>query len=152
MTETTYTESDLDQATAAYIETMLWASCPMTEDGSCDYTFEYLNYTSEDDCTDALVASCREAVKAFLDDIDAEGLLAICEDEGKSYEGLGHDFWLTRNGHGAGFWDGDYTAEMDDGTDLGEALTKAAKSFGSGHADLYIEGADEHGDGGLVTE
>lgn len=19
----------------------------------------------------------------------------------------GHDFWLTRNGHGAGFWDGD---------------------------------------------
>lgn len=23
-------------------------------------------------------------------------------------ERIGHDFWLTRNGHGAGFWDGDW--------------------------------------------
>jgi hypothetical protein len=23
-------------------------------------------------------------------------------------EQAGHDFWLTRNGHGAGFWDGDW--------------------------------------------
>lgn len=23
-------------------------------------------------------------------------------------ESAGHDFWLTRNGHGAGFWDGDW--------------------------------------------
>jgi len=30
----------------------------------------------------------------------------------------GHDYWLTRNGHGAGFWDGDwpepYAAQLDD--------------------------------------
>lgn len=25
-----------------------------------------------------------------------------------SPEHAGHDFWLTRNGHGAGFWDGDW--------------------------------------------
>ena len=42
----------------------------------------------------------------------------------------GHDFWLTRNGHGAGFWDGDYPKE------LGDALTKASKVFGE--YDLYI--------------
>jgi len=24
---------------------------------------------------------------------------------------IGHDFWLTRNNHGAGFWDGDYDDE-----------------------------------------
>lgn len=36
----------------------------------------------------------------------------------------GHDFWLTRNGHGAGFWDGDWPEPMAD------TLTKAAKSFG----------------------
>ena len=23
----------------------------------------------------------------------------------------GHDFWLTRNGHGAGFWDGDWSSD-----------------------------------------
>ena len=36
----------------------------------------------------------------------------------------GHDFWLTRNGHGAGFWDGDWPEPMAD------ELTKAAKAFG----------------------
>jgi len=32
----------------------------------------------------------------------------------------GHDFWLTRNGHGAGFWDGDWP-------ETGDALTEASK-------------------------
>jgi hypothetical protein len=42
----------------------------------------------------------------------------------------GHDFWLTRNGHGAGFWDGDLSE------DVGNALTEAAKKFGECH--LYV--------------
>ena len=36
----------------------------------------------------------------------------------------GHDFWLTRNGHGAGFWDGDVKEPY------GEMLTKIANSYG----------------------
>ena len=36
----------------------------------------------------------------------------------------GHDFWLTRNGHGAGFWDGDWKDSA------GASLTEIAKSFG----------------------
>lgn len=36
----------------------------------------------------------------------------------------GHDFWLTRNGHGAGFWDGDWPKEA------GEKLSEAARAFG----------------------
>ena len=42
-------------------------------------------------------------------------------------ETIGHDLWLTRNGHGSGFWDGDY--EGNDGQD-GDTLTKIAKSLG----------------------
>ena len=38
----------------------------------------------------------------------------------------GHDFWLTRNGHGAGFWDGDYKPK-----ERGDKLTEIAKGFGS---------------------
>lgn len=34
----------------------------------------------------------------------------------------GHDFWLTQNGHGAGFWDGDYPT-------YGETFTKLAKCY-----------------------
>jgi len=41
-----------------------------------------------------------------------------------------HDFWLTRNRHGAGFWDGDYPEE------LGKKLTEASHAFGE--CDLYI--------------
>jgi hypothetical protein len=35
----------------------------------------------------------------------------------------GHDFWLTSQGHGAGYWDGDYPYE------LGQRLTQAAKVY-----------------------
>ena len=34
---------------------------------------------------------------------------------------VAHDFWLTRNGHGAGFWDGDY--------EHGDELTEICKQF-----------------------
>lgn len=46
------------------------------------------------------------------------------------YEIAMHDFWLTRNRHGAGFWDGDY--EKADG----EKLTELAHSFGE--INLYV--------------
>lgn len=36
----------------------------------------------------------------------------------------GHDFWLTRNHHGAGFWDRGY------GEGIGRQLTDAAEGFG----------------------
>ena len=39
----------------------------------------------------------------------------------------GHDFWLTRNGHGAGFWDGDWPK-------YGDMFTKIAESFGEANA------------------
>lgn len=45
-------------------------------------------------------------------------------------ERAGHDFWLTRNGHGAGFWDGDWPDAV------GDRLTKASEAFGS--CDLYV--------------
>jgi hypothetical protein len=47
---------------------------------------------------------------------------------------MGHDFWLTRNGHGSGFWDRD-------GHDNNkEALTDLAKAFGTSEA--YINDHD----------
>lgn len=51
------------------------------------------------------------------------------------YDRAGHDFWLTRCGHGAGFWDRGLG-------DIGCKLTEAASVYGS--VDLYI------GDDGLI--
>lgn len=43
----------------------------------------------------------------------------------------GHDFWLTQNGHGAGFWDGDWPT-------YGEIFTKLAKCYPE--INLTVEG------------
>jgi hypothetical protein len=51
-------------------------------------------------------------------------------------EQAGYDFWLTRNGHGAGFWDGDWPEPA------ATYLTKESKKFGT--ANLYL------GDDGLI--
>lgn len=49
----------------------------------------------------------------------------------------GHDFWLTRNGHGVGFWDrSDIYGET-----YAEKFTKIAESFGEAYA-VYDELAE----------
>ena len=45
-------------------------------------------------------------------------------------EQAGHDFWLNRNGHGAGFWDGDWPEP------LATRLDELSKSFGE--CGLYL--------------
>lgn len=42
----------------------------------------------------------------------------------------GHDFWLTRNGHGVGFWDRGF------GRALGEELTDACRAVKEIHLEL----------------
>lgn len=42
----------------------------------------------------------------------------------------GHDFWLTRCGHGAGFWDGDWPEPY------ASQLSDAARA--AGNVDLYV--------------
>ncbi|MFN7883244.1 MAG: hypothetical protein ACK5PF_09560 [bacterium] len=64
---------------------------------------------------------------------------------------LGHDLWLTRNGHGAGFWDRDELEEPegDTGPGVGEELTRHAEAMGECYAYtgddglLHIDGGEE---------
>lgn len=55
---------------------------------------------------------------------------------GSEFTRAGQDFWLTRNRHGAGFWDGCWEAPYD------QQLTKASHEFPG--CDLFI------GDDGLI--
>lgn len=71
----------------------------------------------------------------FLSHCADTGALAQYADSGRTWDSFGHDFWLTRNGHGAGFWDRGLGA-------LGDELSEAAKSMGS--RDAYA------GDDGLI--
>jgi len=74
-----------------------------------------------------------------IEEIINEELHTFILISGMNDEQIGHDFWLTRNGHGAGFWDRGLG-------DMGEKLTEIAKSFGGCNAvlgddgSIYLEG------------
>jgi hypothetical protein len=48
---------------------------------------------------------------------------------GRDLSHAGHDFWLSRNGHGTGFWDRGFGA-------VGDSLDAHAETFGT--FDLYL--------------
>lgn len=70
------------------------------------------------------LASMREECQAFIN-----SNIADLKSSGQSEEQAGHDFWLTRNGHGAGFWDRGLGK-------IGNRLTASSKAAGS--SDLYV--------------
>jgi len=45
------------------------------------------------------------------------------EHDNQTPQQAGHDFWFTRNGHGSGFWDGDWPV-------YGDILTKLSENYG----------------------
>jgi len=111
----------MDAFTRGYLECALWSS----NDESDESGGEPLdaNYSVEDFAPEALA----EAEKDCADFQEANA--ADLETTGADDERNGHDFWLTRNGHGAGFWDRGYG-------EVGERLTKASKVYGG--VDLYV--------------
>lgn len=115
----------MDPFTIAYIEAALWSS----NDESDEQGGEPLdaNY-GVDDIAPKTLARILNDCEAFQQD--------HADDIGSGLERAGHDFWLTRNGHGAGFWDGDWEDE------IGQRLTEASDVYGS--VDLYV------GDDGLI--
>ncbi len=150
-----------DEMLEAYIECALWSSVSFSGE-------EDDNGTPFDEIDAELSEECHNQF-----DEDCANFLAYCEETGTTHDDwdfsqLGHDFWLTRNGHGAGFWDRhsqtsceayereqkiaiisrDFSKRnaLDDTCPCayhqGQRLTKAAKTFGS--CDLYL------GDDGLI--
>lgn len=95
----------------------------------------------ESECTlsPASVLKCERDCVLFVDQLIENRLFKKALDI-MTPEQIGHDFWLTRNGHGAGFWD------RDNG-ELGDKLSAIAHSFGECYA---YQGDDNliHIDGG----
>lgn len=89
-----------------------------------------------EECPDINIDRCgskRKMVKdckAFLADVAA----SKCGTAGWTAEQAGHDFFLTRNGHGAGFWDR-YWAQ-DALCARGDKLSALCKPYGE--TDEYV--------------
>jgi hypothetical protein len=75
--------------------------------------------------------SARDDVAQFFKRLKIAGLLEPAR-EYHDDSHIAYHFWLTRQGHGAGFWDGDYG-------DIGDQLTDVADLSGTV---TYVAGED----------
>lgn len=112
---------DIDAFTRGCIECALWAindesTAPGGEPMDKNYNWAHI----ADESLAKIIADCANFQNS------QKGLLALAGNESQN----GHDFFLTRNHHGSGFWDRGYEG------DTGEKLTNAAHDAGG--MDLYI--------------
>lgn len=112
----------LDDFEEAYFETALWSTTDF--DGvPLDNCFEV------EDLQQRMPKWFKEQLKDIKDFREANAaLLKQAGDDAQN----GHDFWLTREGHGAGFWDRGYGA-------VGDKLTAAAHGYGNAGDELAME-------------
>jgi hypothetical protein len=121
------TVTKLDTFTRQYIETALWSTNDeSTPSGGEPFDANYGIDDIHPDTLAKMVADCAGFQDSF-------GELFTDSEE---LSQAGHDFWLTRNRHGAGFDDGDWPE------DIGERLAEASRKFGG--QNLYI------GDDGMI--
>ncbi len=111
----------------AYVIAALWSSNDESDETGGLPIDE--SYWFED-----IAASTMEAMTKDCERFQSENR-DLLEKSGLTDEQAGHDFWLTRCGHGTGFWDRDLG-------EVGDKLTAACKKFGN--VELYI------GDDGFV--
>lgn len=111
----------MDKFLASYIETALWSSTD--DDGKPLDSAEYSDIKLADETLSRFTADCAKFEDAAIAILNAAD---YCSGDFP----IAHDFWLTRNGHGAGFWEGDYPEP------IASQLTTLAKGFGE--CNLYI--------------
>lgn len=113
----------LEDFTDGYITALLWSS--ITDDG------EPMDDIDAELSAEA-VATMRRQCSAFYGDHAA----TWAEGNRWSDERAGHDFALTRNFHGTGFWDRFSARDDFEGSHIGNHLTHASQLLGE--VDLII--------------
>lgn len=105
----------MNQITQGYLECAIWADLP--EEEEFDGTIYDFSAESQIKAWNDIMVFCAELQDKKLFD----SLLEVSD-----LDQIGHDFWLTRNGHGTGFWDRNYG-------ELGEKVSEVARKFGECH-------------------
>lgn len=82
-----------------YLEAMLWSSSGTDADGEDLESLEGFEISLE-----TIKNSEAVCVTFFAENQDLIAQVMALRDD-YDLSDVGHDFWLTRNGHGAGFWD-----------------------------------------------
>lgn len=124
-----HTVKQIETITKHYLIAMLWTmpsgdDCenPGDDIALCDLPPETIEEAKQD--VIAFVEACGplfdQAMECYADGYGQH------PDAGSAEAAFGHDFALTRNGHGVGFWDRDNEGLP---RALGEALTKVCQGF-----------------------
>lgn len=114
----------------AYVDALLWSSSDIDEDGEGHEGLEGFELTPE--ANKKSLHDCLDFMEMYKDLIDD-----ACEKHSHyNWSQAGHDFALTRNHHGAGFWDRGIG-------EIGDTLTEACQSLGS--VTLFVN-SDEKAD------
>jgi hypothetical protein len=115
------------KAMEGYLEAALWTEEERIkgEDGE-DIDFNIHNFTEDAEIDTYL------HIKKFLNGL-SDKVKSFIDEGGILPEQLGHDLWLTQNGHGAGFFDRGYE------DDIEENLTSVAKK----HPEVVLELGDD---------
>lgn len=117
-----------------FLKGYILAALDLMEDEEDDPDAEEKN--TRNVTVDDIAPSTLKAIKADCDKFFNENKDDVTDDDkilrrsDSVEESAGHDFFLTRHGHGAGFWDGDWEK------DTGERLTEASKQFRE--SDWYV--------------
>lgn len=112
--------ADLDAFVSGYSDASLFTSTNSKHEGDPENESEMLD-DSGYAFSDETLAYFRDECSRFMKE-NAEVLQEVIS-ASYSIERAGHDFWLTRNRHGAGYWDRGLGA-------AGEKLTEAARRYG----------------------
>lgn len=103
-----------------YLECLLWCGVfKETDEGPEDRGELY----DEAEIDNAAMKEIVEDCAAFYE-VNAEAMAILIEHHNTDWGRMGHDFYLSRNGHGTGFWDRGYG-------EMGDMLHKEAKVYGS---------------------
>jgi len=128
---------NLNEILKGYIEAALWTEEERLMDDVAPTDDENDYYDEENETSDEIKflrimkeKNQRKPIESFgREDIEPDSLIKAYQDikefirlagdeavneaiVDKGYEQLGHDIWLTRNGHGAGFFDHSYDNEQ----------------------------------------
>lgn len=122
-----FTADDFNDFYKSFVATMLWSEAG-NEDGQID------DESSPEEMHPNLREVLREQCEAFCR-ANVSDLIEATQRIGYTIEQAGHDFALSRNGHGAGFFDRGLG-------DVGDRLQEAAQK--AGQLDLYF------GDDGII--
>jgi hypothetical protein len=117
---------DLKSFTQVFVESLLWSEVDYDTEESLDQGYDLLSCTPE--VWSTATRDCQDFLNKFGSRIDSDKLRLAA-----------YDFALTRNGHGVGFWDGDWDY-------MGEDFVKEVDEYceSAGNFNLCAEDGKVH--------